>query len=287
MRSLVLSHPRRKDQVHVLTLDPVLGTDIEERLTFDPRMVGCKVIRPKKGDIDATVTEIERMAPKTVASRLLVLDVRRHTLPRLQHAYNKVVGYNRIDLNGLCYSMVIGDGPMSLFNGGTSLEVFAPHLATLRTDYHAAVFFYDPFLHYTADEDPSTGIDQEYRLPDRIPKRLAKVIKEEKMPPAEVRRYFRAAAAAPEKREKSRARREQKLIKLFRKRIAKAFPHQKDELAAWLSREGMSISGEALSLNLYPLFFEDWAFQLMRDARRAADPRRAPRRPEPEGATNG
>lgn len=269
MRNSLLSHPERKNQIHVFSLDPVLTTDVEERLTLDPRMAGVGVIHPPPGDIDATVAEIERMAPDTVTSRLLILDVRRHTLPRLQHAYNKIVGYNRRDLNELCYSVLIGDGPPGLFEDGSRLEVFAPHLAMNRTDYHATAFFYDPFLHYANNEDPSGGIDGGYEIPDHIPRQLAKMIKEDDMTLANVRRYFRAGSVRSARREKSKARREQKLIKIFRKRIAKAFPDETNGLDRWFSKEGLGISGEALKLHLYPLFFEDWAFRLLRAAGRS------------------
>jgi hypothetical protein len=54
------------------------------------------------------------------------------------------------------------------------------------------------------------------------------------------------------------------LTDLYDKRIAEQFPNHKDELKAWLSREGIILANERL--NLYPLYFEDWVYDLMKIA---------------------
>jgi hypothetical protein len=263
----VLSHPDREDRIHVLTVDGVLATDIQDRLNFDSRMRGCELVRPESEDPKAAIAEIECMAPDTVASRLLIIDVRSYTLPRLQHAYNKVVGYNRKDLNEYCYSVLIGDGPLSLFRAGKSPQVFLPHLARHRIDYYPAVFFYDPFLHYTEDERQRLGIEHGGELPQLVPKRLEKGFKGEDIALSEVREYFRAGTLSGDARTRALRRRQNKLAKIYRKRIAREFPHHKDQLQAWLTREGYRLAGEALSLHLYPFFFEDWVFDLLARAR--------------------
>jgi len=259
----VLSHRRRKEQIHVFSLDRVLAADVQERIAFDPRTRQCQVVRPEGTELKAIVAEIERQARDTVASRLLILDVRSYTLPRLQHAYNKVARYNRSDLNKFCYSILIGDGPLNLFHAGKSLHVFLPHLARHRTDYYPAVFFYDPFIHYKREEWQPAGIDAAAALPTLVPPRLQRAFKGGNVTHAAAREYFRAAGVDPETRDQARQRRQAKLVRFYRKRIAEEFPHHQAQLEAWLSKEGYSLVGEALRLHLYPLFFEDWVAELM------------------------
>ena len=259
----VLSHPGRRDRIHILTLDPILATDVYERIHHDPRMKHYQLIRPQTTEIRETIAEIDRMARHTVSSRLLIIDVRRATLPKLQIAYNKLVGYNRRDLNKLCHIILIGDGPWDLFHAGKTLEVFVPHLAAHRTDFHPAVFFYDPFLHYELDEIEHPGVDDAFVLPDKIPRRLVPYFKKDQdIRVDKVRRYFRAIGKSAEV-SKKRLRR---LRNLYRKRIAEQFPHHKDQLRAWLSRKGIRLASE--KLHLYPIFFEDWVYDLMQKARR-------------------
>jgi hypothetical protein len=265
----VLTHPDRKDRIHVFSLDPVLAADIRERISFDSRTHRCEVVTPEPADVKSTVAELERTARDTVASRLLIMDVRSYTLPRVQHAYNKAVRYNRMDLNKLCHTILIGDGPLNLFHAGKSLHVFGPYLARHRVDYYPAVFFYDPFVHYTTNERRAAGIDANGQLPECVPKRLEKAFKGSDITHAAAREYFRAAGVRPDKRDEARQRRQAKLVRFYRKRIAEEFPHHKDQLEAWLSKEGYSLVGEALRLHLYPLFFEDWVAELMARAARA------------------
>jgi hypothetical protein len=134
-----LSHPSRKNIIHILSLDSILANDVYERIHNDKRMKFYQLIKPRKTEIRQAVEEIENMARETVLSRLLIIDVRRATLPKLQRAYNKVVGYNRRDLNKICYTILIGDGPIDLFQDGKTMDVFIPHLATHRVDFHPAL----------------------------------------------------------------------------------------------------------------------------------------------------
>ena len=256
----ILSHPSRKNSIHILTLDSILANDVYKRIHNDERMKYYQLIKPRKTEIRETVTEIDSMATDTVLSRLLIIDVRRATLPKLQRAYNKVVGYNRRDLNKLCHIILIGDGPWDLFTAGKSLDVFVPHLATHRVDYHPAVFFYDPFLHYEHSEIERAGVDDEFVLSDKIPKRFESFFKKEDMNVDKVRHYFRAI----DKPDEVCKKRQKKLRDLYKKRIAEQFPHHKDQLKAWLSRKGIRLASE--KMHLYPLFFEDWVFNLMQKA---------------------
>jgi hypothetical protein len=258
----ILSHPTRGNIIHILTLDSILANDVYERIHNDKRMKYYQLIKPRKTKIRETVTEIDNMAQETVLSRLLIIDVRRATLPKLQRAYNKVVGYNRRDLNKLCYTILIGDGPIDLFQDGKTLDIFVPHLATHRVDYHPALFFYDPFIHYEHGEIERAGVDDECGRSDKKPRRLESFFKKEDMNVDKVRYYFRAIDKPDEVSKKRR----RKLRNLYKKRITKQFPGQEDQLKALFSRRGIRLASE--KMNLYPLYFEDWVYKLLKRAAR-------------------
>ena len=257
----ILSYSDRKERIHILTLDNVLGKDIYERIHSDPRMKHYHLLGPEQISIKKRLAEIENMAKDTVSSRVLVIDVRSKTLPLLKQTYNKIIGYNRRDLNALCYAVLIGDGPMNLFGAGKTLNVFVSYLAIYRVDFHPAVFFYDPFLHYEPDELQLRGIDDKFQLPEKIPRRLVKYFKSGQDIRVEtIRRFFRAT----NKDEAIRKKRLKTLKGVYQKRIAKQFPHHKDNWEKWLSKKGVRLASE--KLHLYPLFFEDWVYELMQKA---------------------
>jgi hypothetical protein len=258
----ILSHSDRADQIHILSLDPILATDVYERIHNDSRMKNYRLLRPQKTEIRDTVEEIEAMALDTVLSRLLIIDVRKETLPKLRTAYNKIVGYNRRDLNKLCFIILIGDGPVNLFWEGKTLDVFVPYLSAHRVDFHPAAFFYDPFLHYESGEIERGAIDDKFVLPDKIPARFVPYfIEDENMDMDRIRRYFRAIGKSDEIRKK----RLRRLRSLYRKRIAEQFPLQKNQLKSLLSKKGIRLASE--KMHLYPLYFEEWVYELMQKAK--------------------
>jgi len=264
MQGSLLSHAKRKDKIYILTLDPILAADIYERISSDPRKKDYDLVKPRNKEVIAARKEIESMAAHTVSSRLLIMDVRSYTLPRLRQAFNKTINYNRKDLNRSCYTILIGDGPADLFYAGISLEVFVPDLQTHRRDFEPVVFFYDPLIHYTQADG---RISQD--LPDSVPRRLRKGLEDRNISfkkLSQVRKYFRAPSAPPEEREKTKRERENELKQFYRERIAEEFPHHVNKLEDWLCKEGYSIEGEKLHLQLYPLFFEDFVFELMEKA---------------------
>jgi len=266
----ILSYPRRRSQIHVLTIDPVLATDICERIAADKRLKRYALLCPRAVTVRSGIEEIERIARETITSRLLIFDVRRITVPRLRRAFNTIVGYNRRDFNKFCYSICIGDGPVNLFQNGRAVDLFVPFLAAQRVDFHPAVFFFDPFLHYEPNELLPQGIDDEFVIPDAVPKRLAPYFRNEHMRVGAVRRFFRAL----DKDDQTRGRRRHMLRHLYKKRIAEQWPGLEEQYKALLSRRGIQWASE--KMNLYPLYFEDWVHTLMRKARRNA----APSKPE-------
>lgn len=257
----ILSHRDRGNRIHILTADPVLAADICERIHMDSRMKYYELIRPVKTEIREVVEEIDGMARETVASRLVIIDVRRITLTKLQWAFNKVVGYNRRDLNKLCYILLIGDGPWDLFHSGQGLDVFVILLAKHRRDFNPAAYFFDPLIHYEPGEIERAGIDEAFVIPSALPKRLAPHFRQgPEMDVEKIRRYLRAT----DKDEEVRKKRLRKFRSMYKKRIADQFPGRKQQLKPWLSKRGLRLASE--KLNLYPLYFEEWVHDLMQKA---------------------
>ncbi len=268
----MLNYRDRKNRIHIITLDNVLAADVYDRLKTSPHIPGIEFVLPTditKSQI--TVEDIDSIALDTMTSRLLIIDVRSHTLPRLQQAYNKIVGYNRADFNLYCYTVVIGDGPANLFEEGGDIDYFAPHLAKFRIDYSPAVFFYDPLLHYGHTEKLAMGIDRDNSIPVTIPRHLKKGFESqgEHVTVEDVRKYFRADGAPDDKIRAKKKRRLKRLTKLYRKRFAKEFPGVADELVKCLEKDGYGFTGEALPLNTYPFYFEEWTAELLEKAKTA------------------
>jgi hypothetical protein len=260
----ILSHPERKDRIYILTLDHVLATDIYSRMFYDKRLKHYQLIRPRQQkEIDKMVEEIDEMSRDTITSRLMIIDVRRATLPRLQRIYNAIVGYNRRDLNKFCYIILIGDGPVNLFSYGKSLDAFVPFLSGHRVDFHPAVFFFDPFIHYEANEIELSVIGEKFELPDQIPKRLIPFFKQDRdLRVDNIRNYFRATDKDEEIKKKRLAR----LKNLYKQSFTVQFPENADQIKSLLSRNGLRIASE--KLNLYPLYFEDRVCKLLRKAKK-------------------
>ncbi|MFA5554673.1 MAG: hypothetical protein WCZ89_00970 [Phycisphaerae bacterium] len=258
----ILSHHRRDGSIHILTLDKSLADDVYDRIHGDKRTRAYRIIKPQNDSIKDGIAEIEAMAAATTNSKLIIFDVRRSTLPTLQQVYNKVVGYNRRDFNKLCYTILIGDGPLALFQTDKCLDLFHEHLSRHRADYYHSVFFFDPFLHYEPDEITSASISYSSIIQTNIPKRLAPYFKGQTVKIDDVRRYFRAAGKPKEIKQK----RLKMLNSVYKKGIEEQFPDKKQELQALLSKDGILLSTE--KLNLYPLFFEDWVFELIQKTER-------------------
>jgi hypothetical protein len=263
----ILSHPRRRGQIHVLTIDRVLATDICERIGADRRLKRYALVCPRADDVDSALEEIEGTARETVSSRLLIFDVRRITIPRLRRVFNAIVGYNRRDFNKLCYSLCIGDGPVNLFQDGHAVDLLVPLLAAHRVDYHPAAFFYDPFLHYEPSELPAQALGDEFVIPDALPRRLVPYFRSEAMRVGTIRQFFRAV----DKDEETRHKRRRMLRHVYKKRLAQQFPGQEEQFKDLFSRRGIQWASE--KMNLYPFHFEDWVCELMRSAHRNATPK--------------
>ncbi|HSW01266.1 MAG TPA: hypothetical protein VLI39_13910 [Sedimentisphaerales bacterium] len=263
----ILSHQQRRDRIHVLTVDPSLAADVCERIGADKRLKRCTLICPRATTVREGVEEIERTAQETVSSRLILFDVRRLTMPKLRQIYNAIVGYNRRDFNRTCYSICIGDGPLTLFKDGQFANPFVPHLSAHRVDFQPAAFFFDPFLHYEPDETLLQSMDDEFLLPHTIPKRLAPYFKSDDMTVPLIRQYFRAV----DKDEATRKTRRNMLRHVYKKRLVEIFRGREDQYRDLLTRDGIRWASE--KMNLYPLYFEDWVYDLMRQARRNAHPR--------------
>jgi hypothetical protein len=268
----MLSHSRREDLACILTLDSILADDIAARLADRPELARLELRRPRTSRNGIKVSSVEAMGRDTARAKLLILDVRSYTLPGLRHAFNAVVGYNRMDLNRRCYTVLLGDGPPQLCQAGTTPEVFSAQLAKLRQDFHPAAFFFDPFIHYEQLDGVWTGgLEQVVAVPTQVPQRFAESFSGPKVDVREIRRYFRAEALAGTSKLQAKQRRQEKLARLFEHRLLKTFPEEAGRVEQWFSREGRRLEGEALPLHLYPMHFEDILVDCLRETRPAAD----------------
>ena len=111
----MLHYTNRQSRIHILSLDPVLATEVYERLHNYPGMESVELIRPGNGMSAIKVQDIKQLARETTTSKVLIFDVRRQTKARLQRPYSDIVRFNRPDFNRYCYSVLLGDGPVSLF----------------------------------------------------------------------------------------------------------------------------------------------------------------------------
>jgi len=257
----ILSHKGRRNRIHILSIDPVLTHDLYKRMRGDDRLKDYRIIRPRAKDIPGAREEIQSRAQETIAARLLILDVRRATLPMLRNAFRDITGFNRKDFNNLCYTILIGDGPPMLFQNGRGLDVFTIYLGDHRVDYHPAVFFFDPLLHYEPEEMELRAIDDEFELRSDVPRRLIPYFQNsDETTVRAVRRFFRAQ----DKDEAVRKKRLKTLRQLYKKRFLEQFPGKEAQLTDWVSREGLQLATE--KINLYPLYFEDWVDTLMQKA---------------------
>lgn len=158
----MLHHRDRIPGLHILTLDRILASDVYERLHNHPGMESVELVRPVENGSDIAVADLARVARETTTSRVLVMDVRRQTKPRLQRVYSDIVRFNRPDFNQFCYTVCIGDGPIGLLDPGRHMEVLIPFLSDMRVDYSPAVFFTNPFLHYSYEETQYQAIYENY-----------------------------------------------------------------------------------------------------------------------------
>lgn len=263
----ILSHGARKNHIYIISIDPVLTADVYRRIRDDERLKHYRVKRARAKSIDERIDELQAMAQSTIKARLLIYDVRRAALPKLRRVLRDITGFNRRDFSTLCYTILIGDGPPMLFQNGRGLDVFTIYLGDHRVDYHPAVFFFDPLLHYEPSEVKLQAIDDEFVLRDDIPKRLVPYFQNSDEATVQaVRRFFRAT----DKDDATRAKRQKVLRHLYEKRFAEHFPDREDQLKAWISREGLQLATE--KLHLYPLYFEDWVDELMQRAQQNAAP---------------
>lgn len=256
----ILSYKKRQNSIHILTTDAILADDIYERINDDFRMDHYSIIKPQTQSVKETAQEIDNKAANTVKSRVIIIDVRKMTLPIMQPAYNKVVGYNRRDLNNLCYIILIGDGPFDLFGRGDNLDSFVEMLGKRRVDYYQTAYFFDPFIHYE-DEEEDNPAEGKLVLKNTVPKRLLSYFsKQDKVTVGHIRKFFRATGVSQDVKEK----RMKILQDLFEKRIAEQFPSYKEKTSELMSKAGIELATE--KIHLYPFGFNELVYELMEKA---------------------
>ncbi|MGD0785565.1 MAG: hypothetical protein ABR969_07105 [Sedimentisphaerales bacterium] len=249
----MLHYTERKNTIHIITLDRILAEDICSRLHDYPDTASVQLIVPGNGKT-ITPEDIHKTAHDTTGSKILIMDVRSHTKPRLQQAYSDIARFNRPDANSFCHIVLIGDGPSEYLLHSIGVNAFHHYLADLRTDYVPTLFFADPFLYYTQQEVMDSI--QENALPVKIPHFLEKYFMKN-LPVKTVYEYFRAAEKKGDEKIKIKKQRQQQLKNVIIKLIDEGFPHHKEKLDQALDKQGCSFPGESLRLNVYPFYFEE------------------------------
>jgi len=265
----LLHYRDRKNRVHIFTMDRLLLEDVRDRIAEHSGTRSVQIVTPGSVRSAITAEDVMELARDSVTSRVLIMDVRRQTLTRLQQAFSSVVRFNRADLNRYCYAVLIGEGPVNLLKPGRGLRAFPTYLADLRNNFNAAVFFGDPFLTHTHEEIQEIGLRERGTLPDRLPRRFKKFFSDDQVLIEQVRQYFRAAGSSPEKRSRKKEEREEVLRRLTLRMMRHDFPDDWERASETLSKEGLSFPGEPLRFCVYPFFFEEWVSDLLAQARSA------------------
>lgn len=264
----MLHYRDRKRRVQIITMSPVIASDIYERLHNYPGMESVELILPGNGESEIKVEDIQNLARDTVKSSILIMDVCSWTRPQLQQAYSDIVRFNRPDFNRYCYSVLIGDIPLG-YDRSQKVNDVHNFLSDMRVDFSPAVFFINPFSHYSAEERETILTYRDKLFPDKIPQRFGKYFKEQLPSFKRLAVYFRAADVQDDKKLIKRKKRLRVLKKLCIKMIEEDFPANKEQLMKGLSKEGYSMPGEPLSINIYPFFFEEWVLDLIKKAESA------------------
>jgi transposase len=257
----MLHYTERKNRIHIITLDRILAADINERLCEYPGTSSAQLIIPGSSQT-ITPEDILKTARDTTDSKILIMDVRSQTKPPLQQAYSDIARFNRPDLNNFCHTVLIGDGPSDFLLQSKGTDAFQNYLADLRTDFSPAVFFANPFLYYTQQEIQD-AIQNRNTLPEKIPQRLEKYFKKD-VHIKTIYEYFRAAEKQGSMKVKRKKQRLAQLKDIFLKLAAEDFDAEGDKLAEALTKQGCSFAGEALKLNVYPFYFEEWIWDLLK-----------------------
>jgi hypothetical protein len=257
----MLHYTDRKNRIHIITLDPILARDVYDRLSEHPGSKDAQLILPAEGRQTITPEDILKSARDTTDSRILIIDVRTQTKPKLQRAHSDIVRFNRPDLNHYCFAVLIGDGPSSFLFEKKGINAFQSYLADLRLDYSPAVFFANPFLYYTHEELLDLAMYHDNALPEKIPQRLEKFFKPG-IPVKTVYDFFRAPGEPDDKKKKRLG----KLKDIYLKIVTQDFPNDVERLKTALSKQGCDFPGETLKLNTYPFYFEEWISDLLKSA---------------------
>ena len=265
----MLHYQNRLDKIYLLSLDPVLLEDIEERLGDTPGLKSIELVKPGNGRSVITADDILHLARETLTARILIVDVRSQTRAQLQRAYSDITRFNRPDFNHYCYCILVGDGPNNYFRSDRGLKTFPSYLANLRIDFSAAAFFGDPFLYYSMEEIQERAIYEQNALPEQISHHFDKYFQGGRMSVEQVRRYFRAADKEGEEKIRKRKVRQAVLRQLCIKMILDEFPDDEAKVLQALSKEGLDFPGEILRSHVYPFYFEEWVLECFKKAQAA------------------
>jgi len=265
----MLHHKNRSNQIHIITLDPLLLDDIYERLHEFPGLEAVELIKPGREGRTITADDILGLARDTLASRVLIIDIRSQTRVRLQRAYSDIARFNRGDLNIYCYIVLVGNGPVNFFHSDRGIKTFPAYLADLRNDFSPAVFFGDPFLYYSFEELQKMAVYEHSAFPENISQHFEKYFNGDRPSVRRIRRYFRAAGKQGDDKITAQKKRLKELKKLCLKMILDKFPVERGQMLKAFSYAGLAFPGEILRCNIYPFHFEEWVLDVFQKAQAA------------------
>lgn len=259
----MLHYRNRERNIQIITLDPVLASDVSDRIHSCPGLEQVKILLPGGNESELNIEDIQKKTHDTTNSSILIFDLCSWTRVRLQQAFSDIIRFNRPDFNENCYSIVIGDLPIEYIKDH-KLHNIHNYLSDIRIDFSPAALFITPFSLYSPQEKHLILTNPDNLFPETIPARFGKYFKEEKPTVRRVLAYFRAAEVGDDKKLKAKEKRQAVLKTLYTRMTEEDFPSLKELFLKGLTKEGYSVPGELLKVHLYPFFFEEYVSNLMR-----------------------
>ena len=143
------------------------------------------------------------------------------------------------------------------------LEIFERQLAKLRGDYSATVVFYDPLKEYNSNVKINVAQGRHVHLPEAIPRFLSDSFKGEVLTVEKIREFLTPDRSDSAKKKQKKQLRLRGLRSLYLKKITELYKANPEHVAKCFSKEGFTLPGEMLGINVFPFYFENWINSLL------------------------